>query len=290
MAPAMKKSAAIISKPSKPELAEVVPRLLAWLHAHGYRVMVDRETAPFARGVRAVARDKMAGKKPGFVIVLGGDGTMLSAARSVARAGIPILGVNLGSLGFLTEVPLDELYPTLEELDHHRCAVDSRALVRCEVFRRGKRIASYDALNDAVVNKTHLARIMDFDVRVDQAFVSNYKADGIIVATPTGSTAYSLAAGGPILSPDAGALVITPVSPHALTNRPLVLRDSSEIEITVKGLEGEAFLSIDGQTGLPLLDQDRVVCRKSEHHVRLLRMGNRTFFDVLRTKLKWGQR
>jgi len=168
--------------------------------------------------------------------------------------------------------------------------VESRTLVRCEVFRGGKRIASCDALNAEVVNKTHLARIMDFDVRVDQAFVSNYKADGIIVATPTGSTAYSLAAGGPILLPDAGALVITPVSPHALTNRPLVLRDSSEIEIMVKGLEGEAFLSIDGQTGLPLRDQDRVVCRKSEHQVWLLRMGNRTFFDVLRTKLKWGQR
>ncbi len=282
----MKKSAAIISKPSKPELAEIVPRLVAWLRAHDYGVIADRETAKYGRGLPAVDREKIAGKKPGFVIVLGGDGTMLSAARAVARTGIPILGVNLGSLGFLTEVPLAEMYPTLELVDRKRGAVEARTMVHCEVFRRGKRLAGYDAL----VNKTDLARIMDFDVYIDRAFVSNYKADGIIVATPTGSTAYSLAAGGPILLPDADALVITPVSPHALTNRPLVVRDRSEIEIALKGAEGEAFLSIDGQTGLPLLDQDRVVCRKSEHHVRLLRMGERTFFDALRIKLKWGER
>src|SRR5258706_6434778 len=155
----MKKSAAIISKPSKPELAEIVPRLVAWLRAHDYGVIADRETAKYGRGLPAVDREKIAGKKPGFVIVLGGDGTMLSAARAVARTGIPILGVNLGSLGFLNEVPLAPMYPTLELVDRKRGAVEARTMVHCEVFRRGKRLAGYDALNDAVVNKTDLARI-----------------------------------------------------------------------------------------------------------------------------------
>src|SRR5262249_37889423 len=154
---------------------------------------------------------------------------ILAAARAVAQAGIPILGVNLGSLGFLTEVALDELYPTLDAVIHDRCVIEQRAMVHCSVERDGKVLSSHDALNDAVVNKTEIARIADFDVYIGQAFVANYKADGLIVATPTGSTAYSLAAGGPIVLPDVAGLVITPVSPHALTNRPLVVRDTAEI-------------------------------------------------------------
>ena len=283
---------AILSKPSKPELAQLVPDVVAWLRDHDYRIVVDRESAAHARqrGVTVVSRDKIAARKPTFAIVLGGDGTMLAAARALAHAGIPILGVNLGSLGFLTEVPVEELFATLDAVARKRFRIEGRTMLRCEVFRQRKRIAEHEALNDAVVNKTHLARIMDFDVHIDGTFVSNYKADGIIVATPTGSTAYSLAAGGPILLPDANALVITPVSPHALTNRPLVVRDTSFIDVVVRATEGEAFLSIDGQTGLPLRDQDRVRCRKSQHQARLLRSGDRSFFDVLRTKLKWGAR
>jgi NAD+ kinase len=163
-------------------------------------------------------------------------------------------------------------------------------MAHCEVVRGGKTVVRYDVLNDVVVNKSHLARIADFDVYINKAFVANYKADGIIIATPTGSTAYSLAAGGPILLPDVAALVITPVSPHALTNRPLVLRDNAEISITVRGAEGTAFLSIDGQVGEPLRDGDRVDCRKSKYDVELLKLSTRTFFEVLRTKLKWGER
>jgi NAD+ kinase len=286
----MKRSAAIISKPSQPALRKIAPPLLEWLREHGYKVVVDRETAQYVRGAAVADREKIAARKPGFVVVLGGDGTMLAAARAVAAAGIPILGVNLGSLGFLTEVPLDELYPTLEAVDRNRCAVDTRTMVACELVRKDKRIASYHAMNDAVVSKNSLARIAEYDVFIDQEFVSNYKADGIIVATPTGSTAYSLAAGGPIVLPDADALVVTPVSPHALTNRPLVVRDASVISIVIKAGKEETFLSIDGQVGTRLLDGDTVVCRKSKHVVRLLRLGERTFFDVLRTKLKWGQR
>jgi NAD+ kinase len=286
----MKKYAAIISKPSQPRVRTVAPSLLKWLRQHGYKVVVDRETARYVSGVPSTDRERIAARKPGFVLVLGGDGTMLSAARAAAKAGIPILGVNLGSLGFLTEVPLDDLYPTLEALDKNQCAVETRTMVRCVLVRKGKRIAEYHAFNDAVLSKTHIARISEYDVFIEQAFVANYQADGIIVATPTGSTAYSLSAGGSIVSPDAEVLLVTPVSPHTLTNRPLVVPDTSEISIVVKAGKGEAFLSVDGQIGTPLLTDDRVLCHKSEHVVRLLRLSNRTFFDVLRTKLKWGQR
>lgn len=283
------KSAAIFSKPAKPELAQIVPELLRWLSEHGYEVVVDQETAAYASGAEVVERVAVAAREPKFVVVLGGDGTLLAAARAVAKAAIPVLGVNLGSLGFLTEVPLGDLYPTLEALDQGKCGTEPRSMLSCHLLREGKCVAQYHALNDLVVNKSSIARLADFDLYINQDFVSNYKADGLIVATPTGSTAYSLAAGGPILMPSVEGFVITPVSPHALTHRPLVVRDSVEISIVVKAAEEHAFLSVDGQVGMPLNDGDRVTCRKSQHQVQLLRM-KRTFFDVLRTKLKWGQR
>jgi NAD+ kinase len=286
----MKKVAAVVSKPDKPTLREIAPQVINWLKERGYKVVVDKQTAEYVSGQEVVAREKLAEKKPGFVIVLGGDGTMLSAARAVAEARIPILGVNLGSLGFLTEVPLEEVYKTLDAIDCGKCAVESRAMLRCELIRRGKRIGRYDALNDAVINKSHIARLTDFDVIIDDAFVSNYKADGLIIATPTGSTAYSLAAGGPIVLPNVEAFLITPVSPHALTNRPLVVRESAQITVVVKGAQEEAFLSIDGQVGTPLRDGDRIACSKSEFRVDLMKLPGRTFFDVLRTKLSWGVR
>jgi NAD+ kinase len=283
------KSAAIFSKPAKPELAQIVPELLRWFQEHDYQVVVDQETAAYTSGVEAVERSAVAGRNPNFVVVLGGDGTLLAAARAVAKAGIPVLGVNLGSLGFLTEVPLADLYSTLAGMDQNKCGTELRSMLHCQLLRDGKCVAQYHALNDVVVNKSAIARLADFDLYIDQDFVSNYKADGLIVATPTGSTAYSLAAGGPILMPSVEGFVITPVSPHALTHRPLVVRDSVEISIVVKAAEENAFLSVDGQVGMPLLERDRVTCRKSQHKVQLLRM-KRTFFDVLRTKLKWGQR
>ena len=285
------RSAAIISKPAKPELSRIAPEVSDWLRSHRYEVFIDSETAVYMPGgsSRVVKREKLPELSPEFVVVLGGDGTLLSAARAVATAGIPVLGVNLGSLGFLTEVPLSELYPTLEAIEQGRCSVESRSMVHCRLERRGQLIAEHRALNDVVVNKSAIARLANFDLSIDQVFVSNYKADGLIVSTPTGSTAYSLAAGGPILVPSVEAFVITPVSPHALTHRALVVRDSSEIVIENKSGEEEAFLSIDGQIGMPVRDGDLVRCCKSEHRVKLLRM-RKTFFEVLRTKLKWGQR
>ena len=284
-----RKLAGIISKPEKPELTRVVPELITWLEALHYEIITDHETAIYASGANAFARTELAGKCPKFVIVLGGDGTLLAAARAVAKACIPILGVNLGTLGFLTEVPLEQMYSTLSAIDEGRCESESRSMVRCEVMRANACVARYDALNDVVVGKSTIARLNHCDVYVDQVFVASYKADSLIVSSPTGSTAYSLAAGGPILMPSVAAVVITPVSAHALTHRPLVVRDTAQIEIVVKTGEEEAFLSIDGQVGMPMYDGDRILCRKSDFCVQLLRL-EKTFFDVLRTKLKWGQR
>jgi NAD+ kinase len=283
------RSVAIVSKPAKPELADILPQLLEWFDQHHYGVLIDRETAAYTNNREIVDRDQIGLRKPDYAIVLGGDGTLLSAARAVAKAGVPILGVNLGMLGFLTEVPLAELYPALEAIHANRFSLDHRALVHCQLVREGKSIATYDALNDAIVNKVSIARLASLDLYIDEMFVSNYKADGMIIATPTGSTAYSVAAGGPILMPSVEAFVVTPVSPHSLTHRPLVVRDSSEIVVVVNTEHEPAFLSIDGQVGMDLRDRDRIVCRKSEYTVKLLRVS-KTFFDVLRTKLKWGQR
>ena len=283
------KAVGVVSKPNKPEVATIIPELSGWLRRHGYQFIVDPETAAHFSSTEVVSREDMAARKLNFVIVLGGDGTLLSAARAVSRAGIPILGVNLGALGFLTEVPQEELYSTLDSIDRGSCGVDVRSMVHCEVARGGSTIASYDALNDVVVGKGTIARLNHCDVYIDQVFVSRYQADSLIVSTPTGSTAYSLAAGGPILMPNVESFVVTPVSAHSLTHRPLVVRDTSKIEIVVKTGDEEAYLSIDGQAGMPMLDGDRVYCRKSDYQVKLLHTKG-TFFDVLRTKLKWGQR
>lgn len=284
------KKVAIISKPGKPELAAILVPLLEWLRAHNYEVLVDNQTAAYIEGCKAVERQKIAEYKPSFVIVLGGDGTLLAATRAVAHAQIPILGVNLGSLGFLTEVALEELYATLEAVDENCCGMEQRSMLHCQLVRSGKCVAEYSALNDVVLGKGAIARMADFDLYLNGVFVSNYKADGVILATPTGSTAYSLASGGPILAPDVDAFVITPVSPHSLTNRPLVVRDSALFEILVKTSPDETYLTVDGQVGTALKAGDRVTCRKSDDHVVLLRLKDKNFFDVLRAKLKWGER
>jgi NAD+ kinase len=282
------KIAAIISRPARPEVAQILPGLLTWLADHGYHVIVDPESAKDTAGQEVVPRTQLSSRTLDLVIVLGGDGTLLSAARSTASVDVPLLGVNLGSLGFLTEVPLPSLYPMLEAIAQGRAAVEHRALMQCQLMRGDTVRGSYFVFNDAVVNKTALARLNHYDLYIDKVFVSSYRADGMIVATPTGSTAYSLSAGGPILMPSVNAFVITPVAPHALTHRPLVVPDSVEIEILLRSAEEVAYLSLDGQPGLDLRDGDRVVCRRSQHEVNLFRTGS-NFFQVLRSKLKWGE-
>lgn len=284
------KRAAIISKQGKPELGRVVRQVTGWLLDHGYAVTVDAVTHEFCPDCGVAEKEELASSRPDFVVVLGGDGTFLSAARSVAVADIPILGINLGSLGFLTEIRKDEIAEALTAVDSGSYEISQRSMLHCQVRRSGECIANYDALNDVVLNQQAVARITEFEVRVNQLFVSVYKADGLIVSTPTGSTAYSLAAGGPILSPDVAGFVVTPVASHALTNRPLVVQDTATIEIRLMVTRQHAFLTVDGQLGVPLAEGDVIQCRKSKYHVRLLRLPDRNFFQVLRTKLKWGER
>jgi len=282
------KSVAIVSKPGKPELATILPELLGWFRQRQYALVVDRETAPHAPGIEVVEREQMSSRRLDFVVVLGGDGTLLAAARSVAKQGVPVLGVNLGSLGFLTEIPLEELYPSLEGIDAGHYSVETRSMLHCEVMRKGSCVATFDALNDVVVGKATISRLNHCKVYIDGEFVSSYKTDSLIVSSPTGSTAYSLAAGGPIIMPTVAALVVTPVAAHSLTHRPLVVPSTSQIEIVISTGSEQGYMSVDGQIGIPMHDGDRIVCSNSQYEVKLLRIRG-TFFDVLRTKLKWGQ-
>ncbi len=237
--------------------------------------------------ILCIPRSELARYEPEFVIVLGGDGTLLSAARAIGANDIPLLAVNLGSLGFLTEVPLDELYTTLEAVVNNQCPTEPRSLLNCRLVRDEQEIAQYFALNDAVVKST-VARLLGFAVTINDDRVMEYQADGVIIATPTGSTAYSLAAGGPVFMPSVDALLMTPICPHSLTHRPLVVGSNSVISVRLdSGADG--FLSVDGQVGMPVMQGDQIVCRKALHHLRLLRM-QKSFFDVLRSRLRWGQR
>lgn len=281
------KIAAIVSKPAKPELAGIVPEALRWLAAHGYRVYVDNQTAVYCAHEFVVPRGEIAQYKPEFVLVLGGDGTLLSAARAIGAAEIPLLAVNLGSLGFLTEVRLEDLYTTLFAVVEGKCPIESRSLLDCRLLRAGQEVAHYHALNDAVIKST-VARLIGFALCINDVRVVEYQADGVIVATPTGSTAYSLAAGGPVLIPSVEAILLTPICPHSLTHRPLVVGDGDRISVRLdSGADG--VLSVDGQVGMPVVQGDVIECRKADYRVNLLRM-HRPFFDILRSKLQWGQR
>jgi NAD+ kinase len=252
-------------------------------------VVFDEESAAYYSAPKVIPRSELGKFAPSLALVLGGDGTLLSAARAVASCGTLILGVNLGTLGFLTEVQLSGLYQALESIERGDYVIDTRSMLTCAVVRGEVTLAMHRALNDLVVSKSAISRLNHFELYVDGEFVSSYKADGLILATPTGSTAYSLGAGGPILKPDVQAFVVTPVSPHGLTHRPVVVRDSVQIQISVKTGQEEAYLSLDGQVGMPLQDGDLVRCVKAEHPAKLLRF-EKTFFEVLSTKLKWGDR
>jgi NAD+ kinase len=281
---------AIISKPQKQELSAILPELLLWFTAHSVEVVLDPVSGSYTPNARVVPRELLTEEKPDLVIVLGGDGTLLAAARVFAATNIPIMSVNLGSLGFLTEVPLGRMYPTLEGWIDACCEVESRPMIRGDLRRGGVSVGTYDALNDVVVSKGAIARMADFSIRLDGSLVANYRADGVIIATPTGSTAYSLAANGPILLPRMDAMVITPVCPHLLTIRPLVVPGDAQVELEILGVPDQTYLTIDGQEAVQVRLGDMIVCRRSPYAVKMLRLGTTGFFDVLRQKLKWGER
>jgi NAD+ kinase len=283
--------AAIISKPQKPELASVLRELVAWLESHSYIPLFDSHSAAYLDGaVSSIPREDMPQHHPQLVIVLGGDGTLLAAARAFAHSPTPILGINLGSLGFLTEVPLSELYTSLEAWCDNCASIEVRDMMHTELIRDGQILKHWDALNDIVVSKGAIARMSEFTVEIEKQFVATMRADGIIICTPTGSTAYNLAADGPIVMPSVSALVVTPICPHLLTIRPIVVPGDAEINIRVEGVPSLSYLTVDGQEAVELQLGDEVHCRRSEHSVRLLRPRRNGLFNVLRNKLKWGER
>jgi NAD+ kinase len=279
----------IFSKPGVPAAAELAPKLIEWLRARGLCIRCDRETAVYAGGCDQHSRPEVP-EGCDLVIVLGGDGTLLSAARAIGGLEIPLLPVNLGGLGFLTAITIEEVFSELELAFRGEHRVDRRKMLRVEVLRGDTAFARYEALNDAVVTKASLARMIDLDAYVDRMFVCAYKCDGLIVSTPTGSTAYSLSAGGPIIFPSVAAFCLTPICPHTLTNRPVIVPESSVIRLVSLAEDETAFLTIDGQVGEPLLKGDQVVCRASDHVIHLILPPRMLFFDVLRAKLKWGER
>jgi NAD+ kinase len=285
-------TAGIISKPQKAELETVLPELLSWLSARSWAYVLDTESATYFHGSEGsgVTRPAMPDATPDVVIVLGGDGTLLAAARAFALTGTPLLSVNLGSLGFLTEVPLSDLYATLEAWCAGRGVIDERSLMRAEMICGNAPSQQWDALNDVVIAKGTIARMADFTVEIDGQEVATFRADGIIVCTPTGSTAYNLAAAGPIVMPQVNCMVVTPICPHLLTIRPIVVPGDSAISVQVVGVPNETYLTVDGQEAFPMSIGDKVICRRSPQGVKLLRLKPNGLFNVLRSKLKWGQR
>jgi NAD+ kinase len=283
----------IVSKPRSEEAVHVVPELVRWLAEQKIRVQMDPQTAGYLRGSQPEAppvlpRESVA-EGTLLLIVRGGDGTLLSASRALGGRDIPLFAVNLGNLGFLTAITVDDLYPQLQLALEGRYGISRRRMLHTELWRKQQLTATYEALNDIALAKADIARILDLEVHVDDHLMCLYKADGLIVSTPTGSTAYSLSAGGPIVIPGVDALCITPICPHMLTNRPVIVPGEAVIRLTLCS-DNPSFLTADGQVGQQLERDDRVVCRRSGNTVSLIRPEGADFFDVLREKLKWGGR
>ncbi|MGA2048495.1 MAG: NAD(+)/NADH kinase [Terracidiphilus sp.] len=281
---------AIVSKPQKEELTRLLPELVGWLRQRGHEPLLDQESGKYTTAAPIVDRAEMPAYAPGLVIVLGGDGTLLSVARIFAATGTPILSVNLGYLGFLTEVRLADLYATLDGWCKDCFQLDQRSMLHAELWRNGAAHSSYEALNDVVVSKGDIARMGEFTVELDGKKVADFRADGVIVSTPTGSTAYTLAANGPILTPDVDAMIVTPICPHLLTLRPIVVRGDASLTVRIVGIPNTALLTVDGQQAVELHRGDEVRCQRSIHTVKLVRLSEGSFFEALRSKLSWGER
>lgn len=287
-------SQTVVGVLARPDLSEAGPalrELAAWLVGRGAHALLETRTAALAPGAASeVSEAAQVASRADALVVLGGDGTLLGVSHLLARRETPVLGVNFGSLGFLTEIALGELYPALEGVLAGRYEYDERRMLHASVRREGAPERLEDVLNDVVITKAALSRIIELDVYVDGLFVSAFRADGLIVSSPTGSTAYNLAAGGPILHPALPAVVLTPICPHMLTNRPLVVSDEATVEVRLRpARDVEVHVTFDGQFGCPLTPADAVVVTRSPRSLRLVRAPNRDFFAVLRTKLKWGE-
>ena len=289
-------SVGLVAKTGLDAAAGVLAELAGWLEAREVRAVFETDTAALAglpsnRGT--VSRDELPAMCD-LIVVLGGDGTLIGMADRIAQSGadVPIVGVNFGSLGFLTEITLPELYPSLEAVLGGTAQIDERMMLRSRTLRDGVVYADRLALNDVVITKGALSRIIDLSVAIGDRPVMRVRADGLIIASPTGSTAYNLAAGGPILHPAVDALLLTPIAPHMLTNRPVVIPASSEVRVrpAMNGSNEEVFVTIDGQSGHALQSDDEICITRADRPLRLVRASTRTYFDVLRQKLKWSER
>jgi len=281
------KKIGIISKPRKRDAGPVLSDLVKWLKEKEIEPLMDQETAGLIDFDSSHKRPDIAILSD-FIIVLGGDGTLISVARLIGSRGTPILGVNLGSLGFLTEVTLDEMYPLLEKILAGEISIDERWTLEVSVQRGDKELAKYTVLNDVVINKGALARMILMETVIDGRYLNTYRADGLIISTPTGSTAYSLSAGGPIINPRVGAIIISPICPHSITNRPIVVREDVIVEVTLQSENEDVLVTLDGQEGYPLQYLDKVVVKKSANTIRLITSPDKDYYEVLRQKLRWG--
>ncbi len=281
------KSIGILTKPKFPEAKSTLQDVVDWLRARSINVMVDT-TSAILLGEQEAYQEVPLAMKADVLLILGGDGTMLNAARLAGERGIPILGVNMGGLGFLTEVRLESLYPSLERVFANDFVLDERLMLRTHIHRPGETVAQGDVLNDVVINKGTLARMIELKIAIQGRFVTNLRGDGLIISSPTGSTAYSLSAGGPIIDPAVHSLILTPICPHTLTHRPLIVPGNVEIEVTLTSKDDGAMATLDGQVGVSIAQGDTVVIQTSEHRTRLIRFPESNYYDVLRAKLKWG--
>ncbi len=285
------KTVGVVTKPQPALARPTLEKLVSWLDGAGHSAILDPASSEMlAARERPVAQRSEMPERCDLIVVLGGDGTLLSAARHVHRRDVPILGVNLGHLGFLTEITVDQMTAALTAFFEGRAVIQRRMMLVASLVRNGENVAVFHCLNDAVVTKAALARITHFRVEAGGRWLTDMRADGLIVATPTGSTAYNLAAGGPILAPDLNALILSPLCPHTLTMRPIILDSKEPVSITLLADSGEVFLTADGQMGQPLLVGDRVIVRKSEQPAALVGLPERDYFSLLREKLGWGSR
>lgn len=281
---------AIFAKMHDPRCQGIASDLIKWLEERERRPLVEPHLAQLI-GFSDILTEEEIRNRAELVVVLGGDGTLISVARLFSDRDVPILGVNLGSLGFLTEITLEEMYPRLELCLQSAPRVSARMMLMVTLHREGKQNEIHHVLNDVVFNKGALARIVDLETKINKQFLTTYKADGLIVATPTGSTGYSMSAGGPIIQPQMSCIVITPICPHTLTNRPIVVTDESIICVTIKSsFDENVFLTLDGQVGIELQEGDSVEVRKALNKTSLVISRSRDYFELLRTKLKWGER
>ncbi len=283
------KACGIIVKRNKPEALALAKTVIEWLEKRGIKALLDNEVAEKLGHPHYVEKDAIPSQAE-VLIVLGGDGTLLSVARLKGIEATPILGINVGSLGFLTETYKEEMLQVLEKVVAGEFETDKRLMLEATIYRGGKAVERNTVLNDIVINKGALARIIDLETYIDGGYLTTFKADGLILSTPTGSTAYSLAAGGPILYPTLNTIIMNPICPHTLTNRPLVLPDSVDVKVVLKSVNQDVHITLDGQAERPLRAEDVVEAKKAGNHIRLIRSPFKTYFELLRTKLRWGER